>query len=776
MRRLLLPLLCAVLLLASAARATWSIVAVNLRTGEVMVGCATCLANFNLRKWVPVVIPEVGVAAAQSLIDNGDNRSLIWDLLQLGVDPEEILLALEQQDGSHQTRQYGIVDLAGRAVTFTGTGAGAWAGGVTGRTGDIVYAIQGNVLTGAEVVLEAEAALVNTPGDMAEKLMAAMEAAAAMGGDGRCSCSVSDPTACGAPPPDFEKSAHNGFMFLARPGDDEGVPSYSDGWANGDYYLWINIANRGEGAEDPVVQMRQQYDQWRLELQGRPDALLSERSMAPASLPSGSPGTVVIELDLKDVEDNDVAGGGAVLSLVHEVRSAGSAAIRSVVDHGDGTYTVEVEAGPEPGLERFRLVVDDGIRPVHLWPPFELPVLAPDPVPFNEPRQVEGLDTPEHESMALLRRGGLAAWFLAGPDPSRLSLWVAERPDPDSPFGPPEPAFLGDDGRATWTDFWISEDERRLVLSGARMVGPEAGVEKIFQAERLSVDEPFPRPARIEELDSGAGDGGPWLSPDELEIWFHSRRGGAPALWRAVRLSPEADWYPPEPVPGLADADAVEHLHPLLTGGGTRLILARGVPGGNPQPYFADLGGDGSFGRVRALPGALQAPAHEQIPSWMDEEGGELWWTRRGRISGMGDPMSGRAFPDSLSAAPEEVSAAAGGRVDLVLEAGVERAGAAYQILGSGAEGVTGLEIAGTVLPLQRDAFTLLLLEGATPLATTGLSGHLDAQGRAAAVLELPPGLPLHASWIDRRFRFAALVRDHGSAWASSAASVWLRP
>ena len=52
------------------------------------------------------------------------------------------------------------------------TGAGGWAGGVVGQSGTLRYAIQGNVLTGQPVVTEAELAIQNTPGTLADKLMA----------------------------------------------------------------------------------------------------------------------------------------------------------------------------------------------------------------------------------------------------------------------------------------------------------------------------------------------------------------------------------------------------------------------------------------------------------------------------------------------------------------------------------------------------------------------------------------------------------------------------
>ena len=218
--------------LADSARATWSILLVNTRTGEIAIGSATCLTGFDLRANTPVLITGVGGATAQSFVDQGGfNRVFIRDRMLMGLTPAEIVSALPAFDAGHQTRQYGFIDAraGGLAGTFTGSGAGQWAGGVTGRAAavgyagaDIVYAIQGNVLTGAPVVAMAEQAVLATPGDLAAKLMASMEAARAMGGDGRCSCSQADPQGCGAPPASFTKSAHIAYMLIARTGDRDG--------------------------------------------------------------------------------------------------------------------------------------------------------------------------------------------------------------------------------------------------------------------------------------------------------------------------------------------------------------------------------------------------------------------------------------------------------------------------------------------------------------------------------------------------------------------------
>lgn len=205
---------------AGSAHATWSILIVNTRTGEMGVASATCLFGLDLRELTPLLVTDLGGVTAQSYGDGtGQNRTFIRDRMLEGYTPTEILDLLSVFDAGHETRQYGMVDIHGGVATFSGSMDGQWAGGLTGQVGDLVYCVQGNVLTGEPVVTMAEQAIISTPGDLPEKLMAAMEAAAAMGGDGRCSCNSGDPEGCGSPPPSFDKSAHVGYMLVSRPGD-----------------------------------------------------------------------------------------------------------------------------------------------------------------------------------------------------------------------------------------------------------------------------------------------------------------------------------------------------------------------------------------------------------------------------------------------------------------------------------------------------------------------------------------------------------------------------
>ncbi len=365
MQRLNVRLSCCLLataLLVPAAWPTWSIVIVDRETKEIAIGSATCITGTNLRKYVPIVLVDVGAGAAQSAVDlRALNRQRIRAGFEAGLHPLAILADLEAHDGRHQTRQYGIVDTRGRAVTFSGTQNGAYASGLVGSFGNLVYAIQGNVITGQPVLDEAEAAIIVTPGGLPEKLMAAMEAARAMGGDGRCSCEPADPTGCGSPPPAFDKSAHVGFMIVTRRGDIDGVCTRNRGCANGTYYMALNVRDQTADDPDPVFQLRDLFDAWRADLVGVADAVESQTTIAPDRLLAGSGQSATLTIELRDWQGLPAVGVSSV-EVSHDPRgSAGSSTIGQVSDLGDGVYQVTLTVGTTPGRDRFLIEVFDAV-------------------------------------------------------------------------------------------------------------------------------------------------------------------------------------------------------------------------------------------------------------------------------------------------------------------------------------------------------------------------------------------------------------------------------
>jgi hypothetical protein len=368
--------------LAPVASSTWSVVVVDTQTGEVCISSATCIANFNLQKNLAVVVPGIGAAACQSMIDaTGANRLLIWNELQQGIAPAQILAHLAATDSKHQSRQYGIVSLSDAPVTFTGQFAGEGKEGVFGSVGTLKYAIQGNVLTGDPVVYAAETALLATSGSLPDRVMAAMEAARSYGGDGRCSCSQIAPTSCGSPPPSFNKSAHCGFLVLARVGDPLGTCSFATGCANGGHYLGLNIAGADSQAADPdpVLQLAAKLAQWKLDHVGHPDHLASTATKSAQSLVADGASSLDVVVRLADFAGTPLASGGNAITVTQVGGPAGLAAIGPVADLGDGSYRFALTASTAAGEGTYAIRVADGAYTVQLYPPLALRVdpLAP---------------------------------------------------------------------------------------------------------------------------------------------------------------------------------------------------------------------------------------------------------------------------------------------------------------------------------------------------------------------------------------------------------------
>ena len=367
----------AVIFFASPAWATWSIVVLNRVTGEVAVGTSTCLANLDISQYVPVIRVGEGAGAAQSFVNfSAVNRRLFFDNVgRPGASPWRILAAIQVSDPGFETRQFGFVGVGGGPVSHTGTQNFQTAMGVTGQVGDYDYAIQGNILTGQNVILDCEAAFLSTQGDLAEKMMVAMEAARDGGGDGRCSCSSSAPTSCGSPPANFTFASLNGFMAIARIGDTDGACNGTVGCADGDYYMRLNYVGN-TSSQEPIANLRGQYTAWRSALVGRPDHVLSQvRSSMPVLQADGLTQSRVT-VRLVDVDGTPLAVGGQSLAVALEEGQA-VATVTGSMDNGDGTHTFDLLATQVQGLGRFSITVDDGVRPVRLYPDLEVRSVAP---------------------------------------------------------------------------------------------------------------------------------------------------------------------------------------------------------------------------------------------------------------------------------------------------------------------------------------------------------------------------------------------------------------
>jgi uncharacterized Ntn-hydrolase superfamily protein len=176
--------------------ATWSIIAVDAATGQVIIASATCLPQSafpqlgvrDLRDIQAAIVPGKGGGVCQAILDPTKvNQKLIVAELGKGTAPDRILELLKAQDPQVESRQFGILDMSGRSAGFNGRGNLAAALFESGSIGaNIHYQIQGNILASDEVIHEAARAMSRARGSLSDRVMAAMEAADAKGGDRRC--------------------------------------------------------------------------------------------------------------------------------------------------------------------------------------------------------------------------------------------------------------------------------------------------------------------------------------------------------------------------------------------------------------------------------------------------------------------------------------------------------------------------------------------------------------------------------------------------------------
>jgi len=158
--------------------ATFSIAAFDPGTGSL--GVAVQSKFLAVGSIVPWARAGVGAVATQAMANfNYGPRGL--DLMSQGRSAQETVEAMISADEEREHRQLGVVDAEGRAATFTGSECFEWAGGITGEH----YAAQGNILVGGETVEAMAKTFDGTPGDLAGRLLAALDARQQAGGDSR---------------------------------------------------------------------------------------------------------------------------------------------------------------------------------------------------------------------------------------------------------------------------------------------------------------------------------------------------------------------------------------------------------------------------------------------------------------------------------------------------------------------------------------------------------------------------------------------------------------
>jgi uncharacterized Ntn-hydrolase superfamily protein len=158
--------------------ATFSIVAFDPETDSL--GVAVQSKFLAVGSVVPWARAGVGAVATQAMANyNYGPRGL--DLMSEGRSAEGTVEALVSADEDRGHRQVGVVDARGRAATFTGSECFDWAGGDTGEH----YAVQGNILVGGKTVGAMARAYEEAEGDLATRLLSALDAGQGAGGDSR---------------------------------------------------------------------------------------------------------------------------------------------------------------------------------------------------------------------------------------------------------------------------------------------------------------------------------------------------------------------------------------------------------------------------------------------------------------------------------------------------------------------------------------------------------------------------------------------------------------
>jgi uncharacterized Ntn-hydrolase superfamily protein len=209
---------------ASEPVATFSIVGYDPATGDL--GVAVQSKFFAVGSVVPWARAGVGAIASQAFGNTTFGpRGLA--LLEQGVPVEEVVEALLADDEAREQRQVGIVNAHGASTAYTGAKCMVWAGHESGPG----FSAQGNILVGEATVKAMAEAFRTTEGILGEKLMRALEAGQAAGGDSR--------------------GMQSAAILVVR--EKGGYGGYNDRYCD----------LRVDDAADPIAELRRIFDMWK---------------------------------------------------------------------------------------------------------------------------------------------------------------------------------------------------------------------------------------------------------------------------------------------------------------------------------------------------------------------------------------------------------------------------------------------------------------------------------------------------------------------------------
>ena len=176
---------------------TWSILVRDAETG--LLGAAVASRFFAVGAMCIHVEGQVAALATQAMV-NPLYAVDAMPRLRTGGDPASVLLELIRPDPGASQRQFHVLDVCGRMAQHTGADCVTWAGHVARQ--DI--SVAGNMLAGPAVVAATMDAYLCARGSMAERLLTAMEAGEAAGGDKRGKQSAGLKVCSADPYPDLD--------------------------------------------------------------------------------------------------------------------------------------------------------------------------------------------------------------------------------------------------------------------------------------------------------------------------------------------------------------------------------------------------------------------------------------------------------------------------------------------------------------------------------------------------------------------------------------------
>jgi uncharacterized Ntn-hydrolase superfamily protein len=158
---------------------TWSIIAKDSASGQIGIAVATKFFAVGAR--VPHIAAGIGGVATQALVNPYYGIDGVT-LLRQGKSPQEIIVALLATDDGRESRQLHILDAKGAIAAHTGKDCVDWCGHLPGDG----FSIAGNMLAGPRVLEDtAKAYAASNSLPFAQRLIAAMQAGEAAGGDKR---------------------------------------------------------------------------------------------------------------------------------------------------------------------------------------------------------------------------------------------------------------------------------------------------------------------------------------------------------------------------------------------------------------------------------------------------------------------------------------------------------------------------------------------------------------------------------------------------------------